>query len=817
MARLLNAYPIQFQDHFMSPIYTNEQIANQVRLGTNTGAGPTSFNVGADGTLTVDITGLNSAGKFLAQNALDTWANVTGLNFEYISSGAEITFRDDPGGAYAVTNTINWGGIYPTPWSTIVTSWVNVSTDWLDDHGTSLNSYSFQTYIHEIGHALGLHHAGDYEDSATYGVDNHYVNDSWQASVMSYFDQEENTHINASFAHVLTPQVTDVIAIRNLYGLTRNTRTGDSIYGDNGNTGDIMQTISRMTSAVTYTVVDDGGRDTLNYSSSGAAQTIDLREEAISSVRGYTGILIIARGSVIENAIGGSGNDTLFGNDAANLLSGNNGSDILRGGNGHDVLRGGSGSDALFGDAGLDWAFYDTSNAAVFVNLADGSAETGGHAQGDVLTSIERILGSRYNDSITGDSGHNFLRGNGGNDTLRGGNGNDILRGGDGHDFLRGGSGADSLQGSDGYDWAFYDTSNAAVFVNLADGSAETGGHAQGDVLSSIERILGSQYNDSITGDSGHNFLRGYGGNDTLRGGNGNDILRGGDGHDFLRGDSGADSLQGGDGLDWAFYDTSNAAVFVNLAIGSPKTGGHAQGDVLTSIERILGSQYNDIITGDNAHNFLRGNGGNDTLRGGNGNDILRGGDGHDVLRGDSGADSLQGSDGYDWAFYDTSNAAVVINLANSTAETGGHAQGDVLSSIERILGSQYNDSITGDDSHNFLRGNGGSDTISAGAGNDYVRGGDGQDFLRGGSGDDTLEGGAGDDTFYFLTAGGTDTITDFEDGSDMMRIGLGLSSFSDLAISDSGADALITFASSVILLQNFDHALLSADDFAFV
>ena len=170
------------------------------------------------------------------------------------------------------------------------------------------------------------------------------------------------------------------------------------------------------------------------------------------------------------------------------------------------------------------------------VNLATGETR-GGHAQGDTLNSIENLVGSDYNDDLTGDSGPNLLDGWDGDDTLDGGGGDDTLEGGEGADRLNGGAGIDTAD----Y-WFSYD----AVMVDLGAGTA-AGGEAEGDTLNSIENLTGSDYDDDLTGDSGPN------------------VLEGGAGDDKLEGGPGADMLDGGSGSDTASYENSAAAVLVRL------------------------------------------------------------------------------------------------------------------------------------------------------------------------------------------------------------------------------------------------------------
>ncbi|MEP3475786.1 MAG: cadherin domain-containing protein, partial [Hyphomicrobiales bacterium] len=162
------------------------------------------------------------------------------------------------------------------------------------------------------------------------------------------------------------------------------------------------------------------------------------------------------------------------------------------------------------------------------------------------------------------DDGADTLNGGAGNDTLNGGSGNDILNGGAGQDELIGGTGADTLDGGSGYDWVQYYGSSEAVNVDLSDNLAESGGEAEGDTISNVEQIDGSNIgNDTITADNSGMQLKGWGGNDTLTGGTGNDTLVGGEGND---------TLSGGDGSDLFIFQEGDGADIINGGAGSSWT-----------------------------------------------------------------------------------------------------------------------------------------------------------------------------------------------------------------------------------------------------
>ena len=215
----------------------------------------------------------------------------------------------------------------------------------------------------------------------------------------------------------------------------------------------------------------------------------------------------------IENLTGGAGNDTLIGDSGDNILAGGPGTDTLVGGLGADTLIGGADADKLYGhfidntdraeDMDVDTVSYVGSNEGVIVDLSTG-ANSGGHALNDELHDVEGITGSAYDDILTGDDKDNILKGGLGDDDLFGGLGDDILIGG---------AGADDLFGGEGSDTASYEGSNEAVNVNLATG-AYSGGHAEGDTLTDIQNLTGSDYNDILEGDEGDNVLIGGKGTD---------------------------------------------------------------------------------------------------------------------------------------------------------------------------------------------------------------------------------------------------------------------------------------------------------------
>lgn len=470
-------------------VNTLDTLANYLVSGywAEQGGQQKSFTLGTNRQVTVDLSGLaDAATRYVARAALSAWSDVTGINF-VDSANAQITFDDEDSGAYSYFQTMG---------TSIQYSVINIEKNW-DSDPVSINSYWFQTYLHEIGHALGLGHAGSYNGSATWGRDNNFTNDSWQATVMSYFSQTENTSTGASFAFTATAMAADILAMQTLYGSNFQTRAGDTVYGNNSNVtgylGDLFDQWlggSAETDAIyignniTMTLFDTGGIDTLDVSGTSIAQRVDLNSEAKSDVAGLRGNIIIARGTVIENAIGGSGNDTLAGNGAANSLTGGIGADWLDGRGGNDTLLGGIGNDTLIGGAGADLLVsgqgndrfeggsetdtvsYDGTTESLRIDFARPGLNAGA-ALGDSFAGIESIISGDGFDFLFGNRKANIFNGMGGDDQIFGRGGSDWLDGGLGNDALTGGGGSDTFIFNGGAD-VVHDFADNVDTISLA-------------------------------------------------------------------------------------------------------------------------------------------------------------------------------------------------------------------------------------------------------------------------------------------------------------------------------------------------------------
>ncbi|MGB0659295.1 MAG: calcium-binding protein [Mangrovicoccus sp.] len=534
------------------------------------------------------------------------------------------------------------------------------------------------------------------------------------------------------------------------------------------------------------------GTDLADYSGTGSQGVVaDLQEGFAVDAYGGADSLI-----GIEQILGSDLGDTLSAAASGSLLMGGSGDDHLVGRQGNDTLRGDAGNDTLAGGSGRDLADYSGSaSQGVIVDL---SAQTASDGSGDTdsLSSIEDAQGSALADQLTAHSAGALLLGLAGADTLTGGIGDDTIVGG---------AGADSLFGGDGWDRLSFaqETGTQGIEINLLVGTA-TDSFGDADQVSNFETIEGTNFADKMNGSNGANLLSGGSGNDTLNGRSGNDTLRGG---------LGDDELNGGPGYDLVSYadETGSLGIVVNLIVETA-TDSYGNTDRILQMENVEGTARADRINGNNAVNLLLGGEGDDTLLGRNGADTLVGG---------AGLDELNGGPGFDTASYalETGTTGVVINLFKAVA-IDSFGDRDSLISIEFAQGSANNDrliarkgktSLQGLDGDDVLLGNGSKDTISGGNGDDTISGGSGNDVINGDAGIDVLRGGGGADIFIFADPADPDLVEDFETSRDLLRIsGLaGVTSLADLTLIQSGADVLVTIASSGIQLATLENTLL--------
>lgn len=306
--------------------------------------------------LTVNLTGLNDSAPMrqAAIYALDTWAAVSGFRFSETTAGADITFDNQVSGAAYASTSYTWFG-------EIVSSDINVGKDWMNDFPVDARwgpgSYGVQTFIHEIGHALGLQHPGPYDGTGTYAADAIFTYDTNQYSVMSYFEQDQLG--GASALNVMTPMKADFAALIELYGpLWAN--DGDTNYGRSG-----LYDFGEHRDAA-FTIYDSSGsKDLLDLRDLNVGAKIDMRPGKFSDINGHVKNLAIADGTTIEWLYGSESGDRVVGNAANNYIRGFSGADRINGGAGNDTLEGGLGADVLTGGAGADIFAYRTRQETV--------------------------------------------------------------------------------------------------------------------------------------------------------------------------------------------------------------------------------------------------------------------------------------------------------------------------------------------------------------------------------------------------------------------------------------------------------------------
>lgn len=380
------------------------------------------------------------------QAAMKTWSNVANITFTNQGSDltSDVTFaQQDLGTGVLGYTVVNYSG------TTTTKARVYVDDMFTTASSMAPGSLGFLTLMHEIGHALGLEHPGDYGQGEQ-APHLPPADDHLSATVMSYYDKTygKNTPIDETVNPPRTPMIYDIAAIQHIYGANTAYNSGNTTYTYTG--------ANRV-----ETLWDGGGIDTITASSMTASVRLDLREGVYYYSKIGSSYVWNAFNSHIENATGGSGNDTLIGNNLANALIGNNGADMFTGYGGADTIQGGAGNDTVRGD----------NTTAI---SSDGADYILGHAGADLLYgggNNDRVYGGTENDTIYGEAGNDKLVGDSGADKIYAGAGNDVIYGDQENSA---GTGGDTLYGEAGND-TIYGGADNDLFIGGANNDVMTG------------------------------------------------------------------------------------------------------------------------------------------------------------------------------------------------------------------------------------------------------------------------------------------------------------------------------------------------------
>lgn len=429
--------------------------------------------------------------------AMQAWANVANITFQSNPFG-DLTFSTD----FLGVTTLGLTSTYFSG-DEILSSEVQVNdTGAASVTNPTLGTTDYLVMLHELGHAIGLKHPGNYDGSSS-GPFLPTAEDSIKNSVMSYND---TALVDQDSNPPSSPMIYDIAAIQEIYGANHNFQSGNTTWNYDG-------------SERTMTIWDGAGTDTISASAyTGGGVTIDLREGINNVTRIGQAVVLVAFGANIESAVATINNDTLSGNALANQLTGGNGGDSITGATGADTMYGGDGAadpddgnDTIAGEDGADLIYGNSGNDSLY----------GGVGIADAESSSDTIYGGFGIDGIYGNNGNDSLYGGGAGsdpsdlgDTIAGGNGADNIYANGGNDFIYGGGGAaDPNEGSD--------------------------------------LIFGGLGNDTIYANGGNDTLYGQNDNDSLHGGLGNDIyiFYGNDGDDVIlffegAGTAGGDVIQ---------------------------------------------------------------------------------------------------------------------------------------------------------------------------------------------------------------------------------------------------------------------------------
>ena len=552
----------------------------------------------------------------------------------------------------------------------------------IGDPFATYGGYPYDTVVHELGHVLGLGHAGPYNfevDAATQQFSAYdmrlwslmsYI-DPWQGHA-KYYDSYPVTGTEWGFApdgsHYVptTPMILDILAAQRLYGPPTSgpLASGGQVFGFNSNiTGPIAAYFDfTVNTHPVITIWDGGTNNTLDLSGWSTPSTINLNAGTFSSADGAVNNIAIAVDSIIETGIGGGGNDTITGNPYNNVLKGGANADLMAGGAGNDAYFVDNVSDAVVENAndGID-TVYSTAHFRLSANVENlvlqGSADL--QAYGNILSNV-----------LYGNAGNNLLDGDASADAMYGGGGSDVY---------------------------FVDNVSDAVVENTSEGNDTVFSTAHFGLSANVENLV-------LQGSAD---LQGYGNSlsNAIYGNAGNNLLDGG---------AGADAMTGGAGNDVYFVDNVGDAVFENSGEGNDAVFSTAHFGLSANVETLVLQGSADLQGYGNIQaNTLYGNAGNNLLNGAAGTDTVIGGAGNDTYFVDNTGDvavelANEGTD----AVFASVNYILPANVEALVLQGSGDLSGTGNALANNIYGNSGNNALDGGASADVLQGNGGDDTF---------------------------------------------------------------------------------------------------------
>lgn len=618
----------------------------------------------------------------------------------------------------------------------------------------------------------------------------------------------------------------DGIRTKNPISLDYSTMAGGITvnFSLNPSTGEIVGTVNKLYVAEFFSkdghALDVNGQRVANtgaYPKTELRHGFDAIEGKIVGIAGSRFADLFNLSSVASDMtiIGGGGSDTIHTGGGNNTVVVSDGNVDARTGGGDDtfVVRGHNVAGILSAGAGFDTiaamtVARDASGQGVYVDLAENTYGVFASTSFTTVQGFESVIGSEWDDWLEGDNERNMLAGQGGSDRLHGYGGDDVLL--VSSNFVRGGHAGSLAEGGEGNDWivsktnklffvedrlggSIYDTVNdtldggsgtdtvdfsyapeieshdIGLVIDVGEngvGYAASGNGSAGsiDTLISIEDAVGTAGSDRIYGSDGSNVLDGAGGDDSFDGRDGDDTIRTG---------FGSSAVDGGKGFDTIDYsnlpinaEAGAAGVDINLVDGTaskPRLNVAGGVDRLVSIENVLASDANDVITGNAETRNIWALDGDDLIfLAEKSNTIALLGAGNKRIEA---GDQSSAVIGYDLDFSDFIKAGGAKYGVSVDLEQGKIAKGvlgsgiatlgtdTIVGEVSAVMGTVLDDRMIGNADDNAFLGGLGDNFLDGKGGDNWLMGGLGNDTLVSGigSGNDILEGGGGSDVYKVL------------------------------------------------------------------